>query len=194
MSERRSGLPVLAFPRVEALEAWLASQPGDAPGIWIKLAKKAAPRATLTKAEAVDAALCHGWIDGKLEKYDDVYWLIRFTPRGSRSKWSQVNRKRALDLIEQGRMRPKGLAQIEAARADGRWDAAHAPASAADVPGDLRDALNKNPKAAAFFKTLSSRNRYAILYRIGAVKKSETRMRKIEEFVAMLERGETIHG
>ena len=194
MGERRSGLPVLAFAHVEALEAWFASQPGDAPGIWIKLAKKAAPRATLTKAEAIDAALCHGWIDGKLEKYDDVYWLIRFTPRRSGSKWSLVNRKRALDLIEQGRMRPAGLAQIDAARADGRWDAAYAPASTADVPGDLRDALNQNPKAAAFFKTLSSRNRYAILYRIGAVKKSETRMRKIAEFVAMLERGETIHG
>jgi len=194
MAERRSGLRVLAFAHVEALEAWFASQPGDAPGIWIKLAKKAAPRATLTKAEAIDAALCHGWIDGKLEKYDDVYWLIRFTPRRSGSKWSLVNRKRAVDLIEQGRMCPAGLAQIDAARADGRWDAAYAPASTADVPGDLRDALNQNPKAAAFFKTLSSRNRYAILYRIGAVKKSETRMRKIAEFVAMLERGETIHG
>ena len=194
MAERRSGLRVLAFAHVEALEVWFASQPGDAPGIWIKLAKKAAPRATLTKAEAIDTALCHGWIDGKLEKYDDVYWLICFTPRRSGSKWSLVNRKRALDLIEQGRMRPEGLAQIEAARADGRWDAAYAPASTADVPGDLRDALNQNPKAAAFFKTLSSRNRYAILYRIGAVKKSETRMRKIAEFVAMLERGETIHG
>ena len=194
MGERRSGLPVLAFAHVEALEVWFASQPGDAPGIWIKLAKKAAPRATLTKAEAIDAALCHGWIDGKLEKYDDVYWLIRFTPRRSGSKWSLVNRKRAVDLIEQGRMCPAGLAQIDAARADGRWDAAYAPASTADVPGDLRDALNQNPKAAAFFKTLSSRNRYAILYRIGAVKKSETRMRKIAEFVAMLERGETIHG
>ena len=194
MGERRSGLPVLAFAHVEALEVWFASQPGDAPGIWIKLAKKAAARATLTKAEAIDTALCHGWIDGKLEKYDDVYWLIRFTPRRSGSKWSLVNRKRALDLIEQGRMRPAGLAQIDAARADGRWDAAYAPASTADVPGDLRDALNQNPKAAAFFKTLSSRNRYAILYRIGAVKKSETRMRKIAEFVAMLERGETIHG
>jgi uncharacterized protein YdeI (YjbR/CyaY-like superfamily) len=194
MAERRSGLRVLAFAHVEALEVWFASQPGDAPGIWIKLAKKAAPRATLTKAEAIDTALCHGWIDGKLEKYDDVYWLIRFTPRRSGSKWSLVNRKRAVDLIEQGRMRPAGLAQIDAARADGRWDAAYAPASTADVPGDLRDALNQNPKAAAFFKTLSSRNRYAILYRIGAVKKSETRMRKIAEFVAMLERGETIHG
>jgi len=194
MTDQHSGLRVLAFAHLAALETWFGSQPSDAPGVWIKFAKKGALKATLTKAEAIDTALCHGWIDGKLEKYDDVYWLICFTPRRSGSKWSLVNRKRAVDLIEQGRMCPAGLAQIDAARADGRWDAAYAPASTADVPGDLRDALNQNPKAAAFFKTLSSRNRYAILYRIGAVKKSETRMRKIAEFVAMLERGETIHG
>ena len=194
MTEQRSGLPVLVFTRLAALEAWFTSRASDAPGIWIKLAKKMAPRATLTKAEAIDAALCHGWIDGRIEKYDDVYWLIRFTPRRSGSRWSLRNRKRALELKEQGRMRPSGLAQIEAAIADGRWDRAYASASKAQVPSDLRNALNKNPTAAAFFKTLSSRNRYAILYRIGAVKKTETRKRKIREFVAMLERGETIHG
>ena len=194
MTEQRSGLPVLGFTRLAALEAWFTSQPSGAPGIWIKLAKKMAPRATLTKAEAIDAALCHGWIDGRIEKYDDVYWLIRFTPRRSGSRWSLRNRKRALELKEQGRMRPSGLAQIEAAIADGRWDRAYASASKAQVPSDLRNALNKNPTAAAFFKTLSSRNRYAILYRIDAAKKTETRKRKIREFVAMLERGETIHG
>jgi uncharacterized protein YdeI (YjbR/CyaY-like superfamily) len=194
MTEQRAGLPVLAFARLAALEAWLTAQPSDALGVWIKLAKKAAPRATLTKAEAIDAALCHGWIDGRLEKYDDVYWLIRFTPRRPSSKWSLRNRKRALELMEQGLMQPSGLAQIEAAMADGRWDRAYASASKAQVPSDLHNALNKNPTAAAFFKTLNSRNRYAILYRIGIVKKTETRMRKIREFVAMLERGETIHG
>lgn len=194
MTEQRSGLPVLAFAHLAALETWFASQPSDALGVWIKLAKKAAPRTTLTKAEAIDAALCHGWIDGRLEKYDDVYWLIRFTPRRPGSKWSLRNRKRALELKEQRRMQLSGLAQIEAAIADGRWDRAYASASKAQVPSDLRNALNKNPMAAAFFKTLSSRNRYAILYRIGAVKKAETRKRKITEFVAMLERGETIHG
>jgi uncharacterized protein YdeI (YjbR/CyaY-like superfamily) len=194
MTEQRSGLPVLAFAHVAALETWFASQPSDALGVWIKFAKTAASRATLTKAEAIDAALCHGWIDGKLETYDDRHWLVRFTPRRSRSKWSLRNRKRALELKEQGRMRPAGLAQIEAATADGRWDKAYAPASGAQVPGDLQNALNENPTAAAFFKTLSSRNRYSILYRIGAVKKTETRQRKIREFVAMLERGETIHG
>ena len=194
MTEQHSGLPVLAFAHLAALETWFGSQPSDAPGVWIKFAKKGALKATLTKAEAIDAALCHGWIDGRIEKYDDVYWLIRFTPRRSGSRWSLRNRKRALELKEQGRMRPSGLAQIEAAIADGRWDRAYASASKAQVPSDLRNALNKNPTAAAFFKTLSSRNRYAILYRIGAVKKTETRKRKINEFVTMLERGETIHG
>ena len=192
--EQRSGLPVLAFADVKALEAWFGSQRSDAPGVWIKFARKGALKATLTKDEAVDAALCHGWIDGKLEKYDETHWLVRFTPRRPGSKWSLKNRKRALQLIEQGRMQPSGRAQIEAARADGRWDQAYASSSGAEVPGDLQSALNASPKAAAFFKTLSSRNRYAILYRIGAVKKPETRARKIKEFVAMLERGETIHG
>jgi uncharacterized protein YdeI (YjbR/CyaY-like superfamily) len=194
MTEQHSGLPVLAFAHVAALETWFGSQPSDAPGVWIKFAKKGALKPTLTKAEAIDAALCHGWIDGRLEKYNDRHWLVRFTPRRSASNWSLKNRKRALELMEQGRMRPAGLAQIEAAMADRRWDQAYASASGAQVPSDLQSALNANPTAAAFFKTLSSRNRYAILYRIGAVKKAETRKRKIKEFVAMLERGETIHG
>ena len=148
MTERRSGLPVLAFAHFAALESWFASQPSDSLGVWIKLAKKAAPRATLTKAEAIDAALCHGWIDGRLEKYDDMHWLVRFTPRRSGSKWSLRNRKRAIELMEQGRMRSAGLAQIEAATADGRWDKAYAPASSARVPCDLQSALYENPTAA----------------------------------------------
>jgi uncharacterized protein YdeI (YjbR/CyaY-like superfamily) len=194
MTEKRSGLPVLGFADQRSFERWLAAQPADAIGVWIKFGKKAALSANLTKAEAVDAALCHGWIDGKLEKYDDQHWLVRFTPRKSRSKWSALNRDRALNLIKEGRMRPAGLAQIEDAKADGRWEGAYAPASRAQVPIDLQKALAKNPKASAFFATLNSRNRYAILYRIGNVKKAKTRARKISEFVAMLERGETIHG
>lgn len=122
------------------------------------------------------------------------HWLVRFTPRKSRSKWSALNRNRALTLIKEGRMRPAGIAQIEAAKADGRWEGAYAPASRAKVPIDLQKSLDNNPKASAFLATVNSRNRYAILYRIGNVKKAETRARKIAEFVAMLERGETIHG
>jgi uncharacterized protein YdeI (YjbR/CyaY-like superfamily) len=194
MTEKRSGVPVLAFADQRSFERWLAAQPADAAGVWIKLTKKMATGAKLTKAEAIDVALCHGWIDGKLEKYDDRHWLVRFTPRRARSKWSALNRERALALIKEGRMKPAGLAQIEAAQADGRWEGAYAPASRAQVPSDLQNALDNNPKASAFFKTLNSRNRYAILYRIGNVKKAETRARKIAEFVAMLERGETIHG
>ena len=148
----------------------------------------------MTKAEAIDAALCHGWIDGQLDKYDDASWLIRFTPRKVCSKWSQVNRARAEELLEAGRVRPRGLAQIEAARADGRWDAAYAPASKAQLPPDFQAALDQSPKAATFFATLTGANRYAILYRIETVKKAETRARKIASFIGMLERHETVHG
>src|SRR4051812_9727432 len=194
MTEKRAGLPVLGFTDQRSFERWLVAQPADAAGIWIKFANKAVTGAKLTKAEAIDAALCHAWIDGKLEKYDDQHWLVRFTPRKSRSKWSALNRDRALMLIKQGRMRRAGFAQIEAAKADGRWEGAYPPASQAEIPTDLQKVLDNNPKASAFFATLNSRNRYAILYRIGNIKKSETRARKIAEFVAMLERGETIHG
>lgn len=193
MAEMLSGLPVLDFADSKTLEAWLAAQGSGAPGVWIKFIKKAPAGAALTKAQAVDAALCHGWIDGKLEKYDDRHWLVRFTPRKPRSNWSAINRKRALELIEEGRMRPAGLAQIEAARADGRWAGAYAPASRAEVPSDFRQALDENPEAAAFFAALDRRNRYAVLYRINIVKKTETRSRKIAEFVAMLARGAKIH-
>jgi uncharacterized protein YdeI (YjbR/CyaY-like superfamily) len=194
MSESRSGLPILGFAEAAGFAAWLAAQPGDSPGLWIKFAKKGSGFVSLSKAEAIDAALCHGWIDGQLDPYDAAYWLTRFTPRTPRSKWSQVNRTRALELIAAGQVQPAGMAQIAAAQADGRWDAAYAPASKADVPPDLRVALDGNPQAAAFFATLTGANRYAILYRITTVKRAETRARKIAGFVAMLERGETIHG
>ena len=194
MTEERAGLPIIAFNDLAALERWLEAQPANSPGLWIKLAKAGSGIASVTKAEAIDAALCHGWIDGQLDKYDDSFWLVRFTPRKARSKWSQVNRARAEELIQAGRMRPRGLAQIEAARADGRWDATYAPASKAEVPADFQAALDGNPEAAAFFATLTGANRYAILYRIQTVKKPETRARKIAGFIAMLERHETVHG
>jgi uncharacterized protein YdeI (YjbR/CyaY-like superfamily) len=190
----RAGLPILAFADARAFDAWLGSQGAVATGLWLKMAKKGAPEPTLTKAEAIDAALCHGWIDGQLDTYDDHYWLIRFTPRKPRSRWSKLNRSRATALLAEGRMRPAGLAQIELAKSDGRWDLAYAPASTAEAPPDLAAALDANPEAAAFFATLTGANRYAILYRIGAVKTPEARARKIARFVAMLERGETIHG
>ena len=147
---------------------------------------------SVSKAGAIDAALCHGWIDGQLRKYDDESWLVRFTPRKRASKWSAVNRARALELIRAGRMRSAGLAEIEAAKADGRWAAAYAPASQAEVPADLKAALDGSPAATHFFATFTGANRYAILYRIGAVRKPETRARHIAQYVSMLERGETI--
>ncbi len=192
--EERAGLPILAFRDAAVLERWLEAQANNSRGLWIKFAKAGSGVASVSKADAIDAALCHGWIDGQLDKYDDDHWLVRFTPRTARSKWSQVNRQRATELLEAGRMTPLGLAQVEAAKADGRWDAAYASASKAEVPADLRAALDQNPRAAAFFATLSGANRYAVLYRIGAVRKPETRARKIAQFVAMLERHETVHG
>ena len=191
--ETKAGLPILDFPDRAALEAWLAAEGRESAGIWLRLAKKGSSRAGVLRAEAIDAALCFGWIDGQLDKYDEESWLIRFTPRRPRGKWSARNKARAEELIAEGRMRPRGLAEIEAAKADGRWDAAYAPQSEAEVPDDLKAALDASPKAAAFFATLKGANRYAILYRIGEAKKPETRAARIAKFVAMLERGETLH-
>lgn len=193
-TETRTGLPIIGFEDADTFDAWLTAEPRASKGLWLKLAKKGAGLASLSKAEAIDAALCHGWIDGQLDKYDDASWLIRFTPRKRGSKWSEVNRARASELIEAGRMQPSGLAEIEAAKADGRCDAAYAPASTAQVSPDLQAALDASPQAAAFFATLKGANRYAILYRVGAAKKPETRAKRIADFVVMLERGETVHG
>lgn len=193
-SEHRGGLPIRLFEDQAAWEEWLLTEPRTSKGLWLRFAKKGSSLTSVAKAEAIDAALCHGWIDGQLDKYDDTSWIVRFTPRKRAGKWSAMNRGRALELINAGRMRPAGLAEIEAAKADGRWAAAYAPASQAEVPADLQAALDRSPAAAQFFATLTGANRYAILYRIGAVKKPETRARRIAEFVSMLERGEAVHG
>lgn len=186
-------LPVIAFKSQQAWDAWLTSQPAHAKGLWLKLAKKSSRIASVSKEEAIDTALCHGWIDGQLDSFDDDYWLIRFTPRQSTSKWSEKNRTRALQLVELKRMRPAGLNEIERAEKDGRWDAAYAPQSTAQVPDDLRAALAKNKKAKSFFETLDRTNRFAILHRIHDAKKPETRIARIEKFVAMLTEGKTIY-
>jgi uncharacterized protein YdeI (YjbR/CyaY-like superfamily) len=186
--------PVLSFPDAAAWDAWVEAQPPGSPGVWLKLAKKAAGVPSVSKAEAIDVALCRGWIDGQLAPFDDHWWLIRFTPRRPRSKWSEVNRTRALELIAARRMTPAGQAEIDRARADGRWDAAYAPQSRMEVPPDLQAALEAEPRAAAFFATLKGANRYAVLYRIADAKRPETRARRIRDFVAMLAEGRTIHG
>lgn len=193
MGKAKRDLPVIAFKSQQAWDAWLTAQPVQSKGLWLKLAKKSSGIASVSKPEAIDTALCHGWIDGQLDSFDDDYWLIRFTPRQSTSKWSEKNRVRSLQLVELKRMRPAGLNEIERAKKDGRWDAAYAPQSTAQVPDDLHAALAKNKKAKAFFATLDSTNRFAILYRIHGAKKAETRAARIEKFVTMLIEGKTIY-
>lgn len=190
--ESRKGLPILAFADAAALEAWLAGQPADGGGAWLKLAKKGSGIGSVSQKEAVEAGLCFGWIDGLLNAFDDQFYLVRFTPRRPGSKWSQINVEKAEALIEAGRMRPAGLAQVEAAKADGRWADAYPPHSRAEPPADLKAALDASPKAAAFFATLKGANRYGLIYRVLDAKKPETRAKRIAGFVAMLEREETL--
>src|SRR5579863_6946909 len=186
-------LPVIAFKSREAWHDWLVSQPSDCAGLWLKFAKKSSGHVSISRSDAIDTALCHGWIDGQLDSFDDRYSLVRFTPRRSASKWSEKNRTRALQLIESGQMLPAGLKEIERAQKDGRWEVAYAPQSTAEVPDDLRLALKRNAKASRFFDVLDRANRYAILYRVHNAKKPETRAARIAKFVAMLAAGETIH-
>jgi uncharacterized protein YdeI (YjbR/CyaY-like superfamily) len=183
----------VGFPTAADWEDWLADHHQTADGLWLKLAKKDAPEPTLTYAEALDVALCFGWIDAQTRGLDDNYWLKRFTPRKPGSRWSKINTQKAEALISAGRMQPAGLAEVERARADGRWDMAYAGPRTITVPGDLASALAANPDAAAFFATLNSVNRYAILYRIGTVKRPETRARKIAQYVQMLAEHRMLH-
>jgi uncharacterized protein YdeI (YjbR/CyaY-like superfamily) len=183
----------VAFPTAAAWQDWLADYHKTADGLWLKLAKKDAPEPTLTYAEALDVALCFGWIDAQTRGLDDNYWLKRFTPRKPGSRWSKINTQKAEALITAGRMQPAGQAEVENARADGRWDAAYAGPRTITVPDDLAAALADNPEAAAFFPTLNSVNRYAILYRISTVKRPETRARKIAQYVQMLAEHRMLH-
>jgi uncharacterized protein YdeI (YjbR/CyaY-like superfamily) len=183
----------VAFPSGAAWHAWLAEHHASASGLWLKIAKSTATEGTLSYAEALDEALCFGWIDAQTRGLDDDYWLKRFTPRKRGSRWSKINTQKAEALIAADRMQPAGLAEVESARADGRWGAAYAGPRSITVPADLAAALAANPVAAAFFATLSSQNRYAILYRIGTVKRPETRARKIAQYVQMLTEHKTLH-
>ena len=185
--------PVIAFASQADWEAWLAAQPADSPGVWVKFAKKSAGAASVTKLEAIESALCHGWIDSQIGRFDEHWFVTRFTPRRPRGRWSEVNRTAAIRLIEADRMQPAGLREVEAARADGRWDAAYAPQSTAQAPPDLQAALDADPRAKAFFEALDGANRYAVLYRVQDARKPETRARRIAQFVAMLSEGRKIH-
>ncbi|HEU5437770.1 MAG TPA: YdeI/OmpD-associated family protein [Ktedonobacterales bacterium] len=186
-------LPTLSCETQGEWEAWLATHHADTHVVWLKFAKKAAGTPSVSYAEAVESALCYGWIDGQSASLDGTHWRQRFTPRRPKSVWSRVNREKAEALIAAGRMQPAGLRQVELAKADGRWDAAYDSQSTIEVPADLQRALDVHPAAKAFFATLDSRNRYAILYRIQTAKKSETRSARIEKFVTMLAQGQKIY-
>lgn len=187
-------LPIHLFAGAADLEAWLEQNHAEADGVWLKIAKKGVEEASVTYGEALELALCFGWIDSQKRGFDERHFLQRFTPRRPRGRWSRINREKAEALIEEGRMRPAGLAEVEAAKADGRWDAAYEGQGSAKVPSDLQRELDANPAAARFFAELDSANRYAIVYRLGEAKRPETRERRLRKFVAMLERGEKIHG
>jgi uncharacterized protein YdeI (YjbR/CyaY-like superfamily) len=186
-------LEVLEFEDGAAFHKWLKRNHASSPGLWIKFAKKGSGLASITRSEAVDAALCWGWIDGQGKSIDATHWLNKFTPRRARSTWSKINRERAASLIERGEMQAPGLAEIERAKADGRWEAAYDSPSASKVPADFAKALAAKPKAKAAFEKLNAANRYAMLWRLQTAKRAETRAKRIEQFVAMLVRGEKIH-
>jgi uncharacterized protein YdeI (YjbR/CyaY-like superfamily) len=184
---------VLSLVSPRAWESWLTKHHATSSGVWLKIVKKSSKMKGPSYEEALDADLCFGWIDGQKDTFDGDYWLQRFTPRTPRGKWSRINVERAVRLTKQGKMRTAGLTQISKAKADGRWDVAYEPQGAASVPDDLRRALDKNRKARAFFESLDGRNRYSILYRIQDAKKPETRARRIETYVEMLNEGRKIH-
>ena len=186
-------LPLLDLPDRSAWAAWIAEHGESSPGVWLKLARKDGGGASVTHAEALDVALCHGWIDGQKGAIDERHWRQRFTPRTPRSRWSKRNRRRAEELLARGEMAPAGVREIEAARADGRWEAAYDSPATAAVPPDLQAALDRDPAAAAFFAGLDSANRYAILYRLQEARRPETRARRLEKFLAMLREGRRIH-
>jgi uncharacterized protein YdeI (YjbR/CyaY-like superfamily) len=191
--EEHRGLPVISFAHAGDWERWLQEHHEGASGLWLKLAKKDAQIASVTYAQALELALCFGWIDGQKGAYDESWWLQRFTPRGPRSRWSRINREKAQELERTGRLRPAGLREIERARADGRWEAAYESQSRATVPEDLQRELDRDPAARAFFESLESHNRYAILYRLQDAKRPATRARRLQQFMEMLRAGEKLH-
>jgi uncharacterized protein YdeI (YjbR/CyaY-like superfamily) len=186
-------LPIRHFADPGELEAWLEENHDSSAGVLLKIAKKGSGQRSVTYGEALELALCFGWIDSQKRGFDDAFFLQRFTPRRPRGRWSKINREKAEALIAAKRMRPPGLAEVEAARADGRWEAAYAGQRTAEVPEDLQRELEAHPAALEFFRGLDGANRYAVVYRLNEAKKPETRERRLRKFIAMLERGEKIH-
>ncbi len=192
-SKSQAELPVILFERAEEWAGWLEENQASAAGVWLRLAKKASGLTSVTYDEAVEVALCYGWIDSQAKKYDDQSWVQKYTPRRPKSIWSKVNREKAERLMASGRMKPAGLREVEAARQDGRWEAAYDSPSQATVPDDFLAELDKNPAARDFFATLNSQNRYAILNRLQTAKKPETRAKRMGQFIEMLARQEKLY-
>jgi uncharacterized protein YdeI (YjbR/CyaY-like superfamily) len=192
MASQKRDLPTRSFRSAKAFRSWLAREHDRSDGLWLKIAKKGTGVETVTYAGAVDVALCFGWIDGQKARFDDTWFLQRFTPRRARSPWSQTNRHKVARLTEAGLMEPAGLEQVERAKADGRWDAAYGGSRSITVPDDFQAALVANPAARDAFATISRANRYAFLYRIQEAKRPQTRAARIEKFVSMLAAGETL--
>jgi uncharacterized protein YdeI (YjbR/CyaY-like superfamily) len=190
---RKIDNPIRRFDTASAWELWLEKNHRQSPGLWLRLAKKGSDLDSLTYPEALEIALCYGWIDGQKRGESDQAWLQRFLPRSPKSIWSQINRQKAQVLIAQGKMKPAGLEAIEAAKTCGRWESAYDSPKGSKIPPDFQSALDANPHARDFFATLDGANRYALLFRIQTVKKAETRSRKIAEFIEMLKRHERIH-
>jgi uncharacterized protein YdeI (YjbR/CyaY-like superfamily) len=188
----KAELELIEFADQAAWEAWLEANGASVSGVWLKFAKKSAPHSTIVPQEAIQSALCFGWIDGQAGSIDEHFYSRRFTPRRPRGRWSLINTQWAEELISAGRMRPAGLAEVEAARADGRWQAAYSQARD-EVPADLQAAIDADPQAKAFFATISSQNRFALIFRVGDAKRPETRARRIAQFVEMLAAGQTLH-
>jgi uncharacterized protein YdeI (YjbR/CyaY-like superfamily) len=185
--------PIVELADQQAWSEWLEEHGESASGVWLKIAKKGAPRTTVDHPQALEAAICHGWIDARRNRLDDHFFLQRFTPRGTRSKWSQVNRDTAERLIAQGRMRPAGLRAVQAAQADGRWEDAYPAQSQAAVPDDLQAALDAHPDAKAFFATLTGSRRYAFLYRLHHVKRPDRRQQRIAHYIELLSQRRTLN-
>lgn len=185
--------PILPFASQKKWAEWLAKQYNKSTGVWLKLAKKNTGIPSVTYEEALDVALCYGWIDGQKGSFDEQYWLQKFTPRGPKSIWSKINTEKVERLIQNGEMQPAGLKAVEAAKQDGRWAAAYSSQKNISVPEDFQAALDKNRKAKAFFATLKSAERYSFLFRIQTAKKPETRAKRIQQFVEVLAREEKTH-
>ena len=190
---KSNNLPVKSFANKAKWADWLSKQHEKSSGVWLKLAKKDSGIKSATYEEALDVALCYGWIDGQKKGFDDQYWLQKFTPRGPKSIWSKINTEKAERLIAGGEMKAAGLHAVEAAKQDGRWEAAYASQKNIGIPEDFQAALDQNRKAKVFFAKLKSTERYSFLFRIHQAKKPETRTRHIQKFIEMLEKGEKIH-